>query len=64
MTVLLMTQTKKDYKIASGRVTKTEVVDFSLFLRYDRFERIHCFDRKQTIIAYIMNMKHMSVLCL
>ena len=37
-----MTQTYKDYKNSSGSITKTQVVDFSLFDNYDIFQRTHC----------------------
>ena len=38
MAIVLMTPT---YKISSGRVTNTEVADFSLSDKYDIFERSH-----------------------
>ena len=42
MAIVLMTQTYKDYKNSCGRITKTQVADFSLFDNYDLFERTQC----------------------
>ena len=39
---LMTTHLQKITKNGSGRITKAEVADFSLFLFYDIFEQTHC----------------------
>ena len=52
--VVLMTQTHKRLQNWSGRITKTEVADFWLFLFYDIFEQTQCMELNQNGVLFKM----------